>query len=695
MASTTKNHLGTLVMNMASIFKPPERLTVTEAAEKYCRLNNPPRYQGPYQVKQTPYMREPQDMVMSPDHTALIFVGGAQLGKSEALLLNPIAYLAKCNPMDVLLYCPSQSAARDFSKRRIDRMHRNSPDIGSLVLKGQHADNTHDKTYVSGMMVSVSWPSVNEMASKPAPVVLITERDRMDDDIEGEGDPFMLAQKRTTSFMSMAMTVAECTPSRDVEDAKWKPSTPHEAPPCKGILGLYNQGDRRRWYWPCPHCGEFFEGSFSLLQYQTTKLVDGKKVPMSRKEIVASVYMACPKNGCCIEPDHKHKMNLRGVWLRDGQTIDPDGTIHGEGEVSKTASFWLKGTASFMHWSELVTKYLDAEKEFEQNGSQQALKTTTNTDQGEPYVPRGAETNRLAEDIMDKALSVPKHTVPHDVRALIATCDVQKNLWEVQVHGIRPGAVGFDAVVIDRFPIVKSEREDEDGERLWVKPASHLEDWDLLISEVMDKTYPLADGSGQMPISMTLCDSGGKEGVTTNAYNFYRKLKTLGIANRFLLVKGDRSPGAPRVSITYPDTKRSDRQARAKGEIPVLMIQTDLVKDMLDGWLSRTDAGGGKVEFPDWLPLSFYEELTVETRGFKGWENKLRRRNESWDLLVYFLAACVWRQVDKVDWQAPPVWLKPWPENPTIIPAELPQEAPVDKPKAKRQSFADLAADLA
>nr|WP_261912952.1 phage terminase large subunit family protein [Salmonella enterica] len=25
------------------------------------------------------------------------------------------------------------------------------------------------------------------------------------------------------------------------------------------ILSLYNRGDRRRWYWPCPHCGDWFQ----------------------------------------------------------------------------------------------------------------------------------------------------------------------------------------------------------------------------------------------------------------------------------------------------------------------------------------------------------------------------------------------------------------------------------------------------
>jgi phage terminase large subunit GpA-like protein len=30
-------------------------------------------------------------------------------------------------------------------------------------------------------------------------------------------------------------------------------------PPTTGILSLYNRGDRRRLYWPCPHCGEYFQ----------------------------------------------------------------------------------------------------------------------------------------------------------------------------------------------------------------------------------------------------------------------------------------------------------------------------------------------------------------------------------------------------------------------------------------------------
>lgn len=689
-------NLGQIVLDMSSVFRPPERLTVAEAARKYVKVHAPPRYSGPYKPEETPYMVEPQNMLMSRDHNSLIFCGPSQTGKTEGIIINGVAYLIKCNPMDVLLFGPSQSASRDFSKRRIDRLHRHSKDIRSEILVGQHADNTHDKTYKSGMMLSISWPSGNEMSSKPVPVCLLTEYDRMPDDVDGEGSPFLLAQKRTTTFGSMAMTAVDSSPSRDVEDPKWKPRTPHEAPPCTGVLGLYNEGDRRRWYWPCPKCGEFFEGHFGHLKYETTEVVDGEKRPMPSAKCGDSVYLECPKGGCRIDPVEKTRMNARGVWLTDGEKIRPDGTRYGTPTVSQRASYWLRGTAAaYTTWKDLVVKFVNAERKYAETNAEEDLKTTINTDQGDPYFPRTTQTNRVAEDIMDMALPLPKKMIPNDVRAIFAVADVQKNRWEVQVMGIRPAPVGYDVVVVDRFPVFKSNRLDEDGERLWVKPASHIEDWEVLTTEVIDKTYPLCDGSGHMAVAMTFCDSGGKEGVTAKIYDYYRLLREQGKSTRFLPTKGEPTPGAPRAAVSYPDTKRKDRFAQARGEIPVLFLNSNQLKNTLNNMLDRETSGGGKIDFPDWLELPFYEELTVETKGAKGWENKSGRRNESWDLLYMFLGACAYRQVDKVDWSEPPAWLKPWSENPHVTLNSTAQKEAVDKRGAGRHSFADLAADLA
>ena len=78
--------LGQIVLDAAGIFRPPERLTVAEAAVKYVRVHAPPRYSGPYKPDETPYMVEPQNMVMSREHTPVVFCGPSQTGSAGSSL---------------------------------------------------------------------------------------------------------------------------------------------------------------------------------------------------------------------------------------------------------------------------------------------------------------------------------------------------------------------------------------------------------------------------------------------------------------------------------------------------------------------------------------------------------------------------------------------------------------------------------
>lgn len=96
-----------------------------------------------------------------------------------------------------------------------------------------------------------------------------------------------------------------------------------------------------------------------------------------------------------------------------------------------------------------------------------------------------------------------------------------------------------------------------------------------------------------------------------------------------------------------------------------MLLQTDKVKDMVSNMLSRTDPGGGMVEFPAWLPDWWYAEACAETRTAKGWVNPGRSRNEAFDLLVYALALCHSSRVrlPHIDWDNPPSWAAPWDEN--------------------------------
>jgi len=287
-------------------------------------------------------------------------------------------------------------------------------------------------------------------------------------------------------------------------------------------------------------------------------------------------------------------------WIKDGCMWMENGAVSGTPFRSNIASFWLKGAAAaFTDWKGLVAKYLQAMEVYERTGDSDPLKTTINVDQGLPYTPIDVAGSRLPEDLKNRAEELAEKQVPEGVRFLIASIDVQKNRFVVQVHGFGPYG---DIWVVDRFDIRKSMRKDEDGERYWVSPGSYLEDWFLITDEVMKKTYLLADGSNRhMSIRMTFCDSGGREGVTAKAYDYWRHLRDKqgeNLHRRFLLLKGSPIKAAPRVAISYPDSDRKDRKAGARGEVPVLMINSDVIKDQVDKMLDRETAEGGKVTFP-------------------------------------------------------------------------------------------------
>lgn len=849
-----------IIAQAAVAAKPPEDLTVSEAAAKYRHLNNPGNYVGPWRNEKTPYLVEPMDELTSTDFTGLVFAGSAQSGKAlwietpiqtptgfvrladiregdlvyspsgervrvtfateimfdhecfrvtlddgseviadedhnwwvefmrggDGLLrttsemqqmlangamlcvpavwgrygprqivavdsfpsvpvrciqvdsadhlfvaghglvpthntdmfLNYLLYSALVDPADLMLIQTSKVTARDFSIRRVDRLHRHTPIMRDLLVSRPDADNVFDKHYKAGMMLTLSWPSINELSGRPIPRLWLTDYDRMDMNVDDEGSPFDLARTRAKTFRSYGMCVAESSPGKIIDNPKWRPTTRHEAPPTEGILALYNRGDRRRYYWRCanPSCRLAFEPDFALIDY-----------PDSRDfvEAAEAATLKCPHCGFTHYHDgggspSKDEMNLGGRWIKDGQVWLPSGDIAGTARRSDIASFWMKGViAAFADWKGLVLNQLNAQLEYENTGSEEALKTTANTDRGEPYLPKSLETNRSAQELMARERNHAPELgmVPPNVRFLIAAIDIQKNRFEVQVHGI---AENGDIYVIDRFPIKYSRRRDPERptQFLWVNPGAHPEDWKLLVDQVILKTYPLADDSGRrMAIHMTVSDSGGKDGTTANAYKFYRWLLhpetwledgqdpgsaesiyawEPGLASRFRLLKGASTPNAPRVRVEYPDSGRKDRNAGARGEIPVAMINTNTIKDDLNNRLERTTPGGA-IMFQKGLGENFYTELTVEVKDSKGrWTNPRQYRNESWDLLVYTIVATLLPEVgfERIQFTDPPSWAERWDDNSLVFrPSE--KAKPFDSARDPEYRIDDLAEQLA
>lgn len=703
-----------MIAASAGGIRPPERLTVAQAAEKYRYLNNPGSFVGYWDNTVAPYLVEPMECLTGPEFIGMVFAGPARSGKSD-MLFNWLTHTAICDPADMMAVLMTMNVARDWSQKDLRRAFRHSKALGKTVAPGRHNQSTHDVRFLSGMHLMVKWPTITELSGKTVGRNWIADYDRIPESIDGEGNAYDLTAKRGQTFRRNAMTVAESSPGFEIEDPNWTSRSPHEAPPTRGILALYNRGDRRRWYWKCPHCRNAFEPDFKLLVIpDSADHVEAAEATVMRCPHCAGVIWHDGKDGL----PGKHELNQIDLgnarWVRDGQVWLPaENRIEGVAMRSDLASFWLKGpAAAFTTWRDLALKYLKAEDEYDRTGSQESLKTTVNTDQGLPFLPRGLAEGRLWEDVKSQALDLGVKVVPKGVRFLVATVDVQKYRFEVQVHGF---STGGDITVIDRFAITKSARLDDDGDPARLEPASYAEDWLLLVDQVILKTYPLADDSGRhMAIKVVGCDSGGAasspsegdrkhDGSTTkNAYNFWRRLKAGdgefpdGLHLRFQLLKGSSNRHAPRVQVNYPDSERKDRHAGARGEIPVLMVNTNALKDQLNVMLDRKTAGGGKVNFPDWLPDSFFAEVVAERRTSNGWE-KRGERNEAWDLLVYTIAVALYRpvKVEHLDWDDPPAWAAQWDVNSLVFaPTDTGAGPELVKPKAA-MSLEELAAMLA
>jgi phage terminase large subunit GpA-like protein len=663
-------------------FIPPKRLRVSEAIAQSLMIDQPGGYVGLWSPDQAPYMIEPADTLASRQHDALCFVGPARSSKTMTLVDGWIARNVTADPGDMLVVQMSQEKAREFSKVRVDRAIRNSPALREWMTARGHDDNTYDKMFRHGMWLKIGWPSASQLSGSDYRYVAITDRDRMDDDIDGEGDVFMLGLKRTQTFHTRGMCMVESSPGRDITDVSWRAATPHEAPPCSGILGIYNRSDRRRFYWRCPDCGERFEAKPGLALFSTLpseeellQMVRAENLP---KLAAHHAKVVCPWCTVLLGHELKQKMNAAGRWLADGLRFVGEKT-EGEPHSSKIAGFWLGGVAAaYQAWDSMLLRYLQGLREFELSGAEETLKTTVNTDQSMPFLPRalGAANDARPADRTEK---LARYTVPDGARFLIASVDVQggkASRFVVQVKAFGPGLEGW---IVDRYDIRHSPRG-KAGAAVQIDPAAYPEDWDVITDKVVNATYRTS-GERELRVLLTVVDSGGEEGVTPSAYAWFRRARKAGLTDRVMLIKG-----ASKKPIS-PVVKASARDARGITirDIVLNEIDTNFFKDIVAASLRRTESGPGFMHFPDWLPQSFFEELFAEKRDAKkGKWIQMRARNESLDLWTYALAGCWKLGAHKIDWAEPPRWAMPLEQNSESMAPEVRREM-----KAGREEESD------
>lgn len=674
--------IGGILKSMGQMLRPPKRITVVEAAEKYYHLNDG----GRYDITTTPYMATPMNAITRRDVTTVVFVGSARSGKTLGLIGGGMAYIITSNPSDTLIVHMTEGAARKYSKLTVARMIKNSPVIGRLLSPSKDDNNILAKFFRNGMALIIAHPSPTQLSAADYKFVFLSDFDRMPED-NGEGSVFIQASKRTQTFMSAGCTVVESSPGRDFMDTEWEKSSPHEAPPVGGILGLYNDGDRHIQYWECPHCAEeigLYPGLelFCLPPVEELLLEIEEFGAVTTSIKYAKIY--CTECGAQIDQSQKSKMNEKEIWHPETD------------KVSKIMSFWGSGyAAAFQSWDSLLEREFTALQHYSLTGDESKLKATRNVDQSIPFMSMAVESKLTAKALEARAEALLAHHVPPQARFLVASVDVQKWKFVVQVEAY---GVDYESWLVDRFDIAISERPQVEGSDTMslLQPASYTEDWALLIDRVINARYPLeGDEQGRdMGVIMTVCDSGGAEGTTENAYRFWKLAKKLGLQRRFNLIKGlrpARTANTPLVTKTILDkSSKSARNAKVVGQQPLWMINTTQYKDTVIANLGRKDFGAGYIHFPNHLSMAFYSEVVAETRTDKGWDNMSNKRNEAFDLFTYSRAAVKIKLLEhwqsEINWDKPPPWADIWDRNSEVSnPDDRDDNAPKVPTKVERK----------
>jgi phage terminase large subunit GpA-like protein len=131
-----------IIQNSSDAFRPPRRIAVHKSAEQSLKIVQPGGYTGYWSPTDTPYMLEPMELLASRVHEAVVFAGPARSGKTMGLLDGWITHAVVSDPGDFLVVQMTQDKARDYSKTRIDRAIRHSPDLKERMSTGHNGQHS-------------------------------------------------------------------------------------------------------------------------------------------------------------------------------------------------------------------------------------------------------------------------------------------------------------------------------------------------------------------------------------------------------------------------------------------------------------------------------------------------------------------------------------------------------------------------
>lgn len=567
---------------------PPPVLSLSQWAQEYAILSKETSAQtGRFEAYA--YQVGMMDAITDARVEKVSVMKSARVGYTK-ILDHVVGYYLHQDPSPILVVQPRVEDAEDYSKSEIAPMLRDTPALADIAPdpKTRSGENTLlKKTMKNGASIALVG------ANSPGGFRRITIRIVLFDEIDGypvggagsEGDQIALGTKRSETFWNRKI-VAGSTPT------------------IKGlsrIEKLFLEGDQRRFYVPCPHCGEY-----QILEWGGPDIAHGIKWDKNEEgqALPDTVHYVCKENGCIIEEVDKPSMIAKGEW-RASQPFKGHASFH----ISSLYSLMPNA-----RWSILVSEFLRVKSDPIE------LQTFVNTTLGETFEDRGE--GALSELTLARRAELWAGEVPDGVAILTAGGDTQDDRVELEIVGWGRNE--------ERWSIAHIVIEgDPDSPSLWDE-----------VDRILRRQWFRADG--RVFTVMAACiDSGGHH--TQKVYDFCKAR----LGRRIWAIKGESAMGGQR-SPVWPARKPT---RRSKGFRPFI-IGVNAAKDIIRARLKLEPpppgvACPGYMHYPQDRDVNFFAQLVSERsvrkrvngRDIRVWEQTPGRANEALDLAVYSYAA--------------------------------------------------------
>ena len=368
--------------------KPPPNLKIDEWADKHRRLSPESSAEpGLWSTDRASYQRGMMQAISDPRIENIVFMTGAQIGKTE-IINNSVGYYVSQDPSPMLVVQPTLELAKMWSSDRLSPMLRDTPILKNLVKDPRSRDsgNTlYQKQFPGGYIAIVGANSPSGLAARPIRCVFLDEVDRYPASAGSEGDPIELSKARTKTFTYNRKIIMVSTPTNKGASR---------------IENAFEESDKRFYYVPCPDCKHEQKLIWSNVNWEEDK-------PETASYI-------CEECGSAWDDAMRYRAIKNGNWVA---TEDYNGT----------AGFHINGIYSpWTPLSEAVKGFLVAKK------MPDTLRVFVNTYLAETWEDQGERVDDYA--VAERAEAFGDKL---DKNIMILTCgiDVQDDRLELEVVG--------------------------------------------------------------------------------------------------------------------------------------------------------------------------------------------------------------------------------------------------------------------